>query len=178
MKLDFFDNLSKSGIYALCNEKTKKVYIGSTSSFLTSINRNLIDIKADNHKYISLQDYPDLYVVFLEEINSRNMNPKIRVAYWVDHYKNLGYALYRTYPGLRYKVRIDISHDFRFPNTDPLIYVRLVDRSNKKIVVGIFESMSEANSFVATTYSQSLITTISYMDNNLTNEYRSQFQKS
>ena len=174
MKLQFFDNLLKTGVYAICNEKTKTVYIGYTSSFLTSINRNLKDIKDNNHKDIPKDDYPDLDIILLEEINSRNMDHRIRVAYWIDHYRNLGYSLYRTYPGLRYKVRIEIQSDFRHPSTAPLVYVKLINRDYKKTIVGIFQSMHEAESFVAQYYNQSLITTIVYSDNILTREYLSQ----
>jgi len=95
---------------------------------------------------------------------------RVRYQYWVSDYSNKGWVMYRDYKAIQYKVRIDIRNDeTKGYNAKYLLYVKLVSRGYKELIVGVFDNLEECNKFIELNYSN--INDIVY-SNELTKKYR------
>lgn len=167
--IDQLKTLCKPGLYALINEKDRKVYLGTSTNILTSLNRNICDLKYNRHPCIPSSD--SIEFLFLEEIENRNIQ-KIRLVFYIDYYKNLGYTLYRNFPGLRYKLSVDIRVDFRKGCEQfELVYVILKCPSHLNFICGVFRTIPEANEFIESVYKDSIYYYPVQALNSLTKEF-------
>lgn len=135
-------NLSNTPcILALENTKNKRVLLIRSNDALVSLGRVLKLTKSRNKKYRLLnRDYRKLEVVILETGNSR-----LRFQYWVDHYKSLGYSFYSEYKAIQYTPKIVSNDDYK-------LEVHLVSKSRSEVIVGVFNTLQEAEDFIATHY--------------------------
>jgi len=157
-------NLPTKCIYGLFNDLDKKVYIGHTSNLLRSIYSNI-----NNLKYSNI-DFNRLQFRIIEGIEDSD-RLRIRYQYWVSDYSNKGWIMYRDYKAIQYKVRIDIRNDeTKGYNAKYLLYVKLVSRGYKELIVGVFDNLEECNKFIELNYSN--INDIVYSNNELTKKYR------
>lgn len=151
-------------IYGLFNDRDKKVYIGYSSNTLRTLYSNITNLKYSN------KDFDQLEFRIIEPIEDNN-RLRVRYQFWVSDYSNKGWGMYRDYKAVEYKVRIDIKNDQRFVyGGNYLLYVKLVSRGYKELIVGVFDSLEECNKFVSLHYSN--IHDIIYADNELTRKYR------
>jgi hypothetical protein len=159
-------NLPDKCIYGLFNDQDKKVYIGYSSNTIRTLYSNISNLKYSN----LTPDWGKLEFRVIEPIEDSN-RLKVRYQYWVSHYSNEGWSMYRDFKAIEYKVRIDILNDeTRQKNGRYLLYVKLLSRGRSEVVVGVFDSLSECNEFVESNYKT--IKDIHYSNNELTNEYR------
>ena len=157
-------NLSTPGIWAFINERDRVVYLSQSNNILSSVSRNIDSLLDKSHFCRRMvKDRNNLTLVILEYIEIET-DRKLRLNYWIDHYRNKGYNLYRKHNGESvYQPKILITKDYQ-------IHVVLVNKRNDKLVVGVFNKMDEANQFMTSHYSNTFYT-ITYSDNILTKEY-------
>lgn len=159
-------NLSRSGIYALIDKRSRYVYICYSHDVIQSLSRNISQIASRTHRYKQLvRSRKRLDFVYLENIHYEDSRIDIasKVHYWIEYYKNLEYTVLNKVKIKQYKVRTDIT-------TDKIIHVKLISRSYKELVVGVFDNMIEANEF-AKLYKQMNFITPIYSTNALTRAY-------
>jgi hypothetical protein len=124
-----------------------------------------------------IKDAPKLEFNRLEDINIHDslLDIHLKLDYHVKEYKQLGYSLYNTkHRFQKLKVKITVERDYRCKkpyNNDLLVYVKLVSCLRKKIVVGMFNTMLEAQEFVSSTFDGMDIVKPVYSVNELTKEY-------
>lgn len=161
MKLKDIITTTFPGIWGFINKKDKRIFISNSSNVIVSISRNTTELLQKTHSCRQLiKDLPKLELIILETSVPKNQR-KARQSYWMDYYINQGYTLYRTIKPVLYKPRLVITEDF-------FIHVLLVNARNDKVVVGVFNDMDTAQSFVSTHYSSNKIYNIIYAKNNLT----------
>lgn len=160
--------LPRSGIYSLVNEKDKRVYISHSKDICTSISRLLRDIHSKNIVYKQMiKDAPKLQFNKLENINNYDTLVDIhtKLDYFIQGYKQRGYSLYNTkHKYLQLKVSIEVGEDL------DVVYVKLISSLHKKIVVGVFEKMYEAEEFATLFETMDVVKPV-YAINELTRKY-------
>lgn len=153
--------IPKQGIYLLENSNNKSCYIGYSSNIPLALIRYL-----DNNIISS-----ELIFETLEIVTSKDLL-RPRCQFYKDHYSNIGYKLLNPSKVCNLKLRIELLNDFRHvANGTPIVYVNLVSRGYRKITVGVFETITEAEIFVAEKYSNNNIYDFIYSDNLLTRQY-------
>jgi len=156
--------LSKAGIWAIVNESDKVLYITQSNNVLSSMSRNIDQLNNKSHHCRSLLRHKSKLSFVVLEYVTIETDRKLRLNYWIEKYRNKGYTLYRKHNGeALYVPKILVTEDFK-------IHVTLVNRRNDKLVVGVFDKMSEAEHFTTTHYSKPFYT-ITYSSNILTKEY-------
>lgn len=158
------NDLSKPGIWAIVNERDRVVYLSQSNNILSSMSRNIDMIHDKSHPCRKLlRDKSLLSFVLLEELHTET-NRKLRLNYWINHYRNKGYTLYRRHNGeVSYTPKVFVTKDYK-------IHVTLVNKRNDKLIVGVFDKMDDATQFITTYYSNTFYN-ITYSDNILTKEY-------
>lgn len=161
-------NIPRSGIYCLINHKKKMLYIAYSKDICTSLSRIVKDIKDKNIIYKQMiKDVKKLEFEYLEDINNcdTTLDIHLKLGFYIDKYKHLGYTLYNNrYKHLQLKVSIIPSNDLKF------VHVTLVSKTYKRIVVGVFESIYEAQEFATVFDNMDLVKPI-YAINDLTRNY-------
>jgi hypothetical protein len=159
------NDLSTPGIWAIVNERDRLVYLSQSNNVLASMSRNIDMIHNKSHSCRKLlRDKSLLSFVVLEEVSSTETDRKLRLNYWINHYRNKGYTLYRKHNGeATYTPKLFVTKDYK-------VHVTLVNKRNDKLVVGVFDKMNDATQFI-TTYYSNIFYTITYSDNILTKEY-------
>ncbi len=151
-------------VYGLFNDQGKKVYIGYSNNTPKTLCNNLLDLKYSN------KDFNLLEFKIIEAIEDSN-RLKVRYEYWVSHYSNEGWEMYRNFKAVQYKLRIEVKNDELVKGGgNVLIYVKLVSRGYREVVVGVFDDLDECNKFVADNYSN--IIDVIFCSNELTIKYR------
>lgn len=94
--LQFLLDFDKPGVFALVNEKKKKIYIQSNRHPLTAIASLVKDLNGRYHGNIELRkDVKGLSIKILETFESGG-SLKIAKLKWFEYYKRQGYAFYNT----------------------------------------------------------------------------------
>jgi len=164
MKLKNLTELTCSGIWAFVNDKDKRIFISHSNNILSSVSRNISEIKDKSHSCRKLlRDFPNLDLLVLEA-NVLPHDRKIKVGKWMDHYRNKGWTLYKDNPPVSYSIRTAISKDYK-------VHILLVNKRNDKLVIGVFTTMDEATQFLSTNYPNNKVHNIIYSDNSLTREF-------
>lgn len=155
---------SKPGIWGFINEKDKRVFISYSNNILASVSRNISQIQDKSHSCRKLiRDLPNLTFVMLV-CNDSTKTRKIRAVELMDSFVSRGYVPYTNKLIVSYKIRIVVTTDFK-------IHVLLVNRRNDKTVIGVFDKMDEASSFIQHNYPNNKIHNVIYSDNSLTKEF-------
>lgn len=154
---------SCSGIWGLVNEADRKIYLSYSNNILSSISRNISDLKSRCHSCRDLNNDLSKLSIIIVERNTPSSQLKLSLSNWMDNYRNNNYGLYREFIPVSYKLRKVVSKDY-------LVHVLLVNSRNDKIVVGIFDKMDLADQFINTHYKDN-ITKVIYSDNQLTGNY-------
>lgn len=159
-------DLNRPGLYALTNVLDKKVYIGYGKSMLKSVTRLLDDLKTNKNLSKLAGDSNSLVFSVIETCLDQNSMAYLRLRMGVhrSQYKDNGYSFYNSDKGLRLRVN-------SYLDLDGYIYVEVVSQSNKRIVVGVFKRVADADNFIKRHY-QGTIGTIVYSDNRLTERYK------
>lgn len=149
------------GIFVLVHELEKKIdvrYSMNCSFAIASILRCI-----DGNREL-VQDIEHLEYKIIETMSLDPDLLKIRHAYWVKHYKDLGYSFYRKINCVEYKFRKEID------KKKELVKLYIVNRFRRKILLGIFVDNPSLEEFIETYYKDG-INSIVYYNNELTRNY-------
>lgn len=154
-------SLPEQAIWCLKNSKTKKVWISSSTNLVESLGRTIASLKDESHRCKELiADLDSLRFEVLEVVSDRSML-KLRTQFWIDQYRINRWTSYRNYPALVYTVKTEIE--------DKVVYVVLETRGRSKIKVAAYDSVYDADSFIADVYPKGrAIEAIKYGSNELT----------
>jgi hypothetical protein len=129
------------GIIALENSRNKRVLLVRSNDVLTSLSRILKEVKSRNKRYRLLyKDYRKIDIKVLSNDNSR-----LSFNQWSAYYNSLGYTFYHTYKAVQYAVKIDIDPTYQ-------VIVKLVSKAKYEVIVGYFNTISEADNFISRNY--------------------------
>lgn len=164
MKLGELLQLNIPGVFALINPVDKKIYIGVGVSMLKAVIR-LLDDLTTNKAYSEIgADLRHLQFTVLENCD-RSLTRHglgIKLAWWVQKYEQEGYGLYSSNKGSRLRVNT-------FLDASGHVNVEIVSGGNKRVIVGVFKRVKEADQFVEENYKGN-VKKIVYADNWLTNK--------
>lgn len=158
--LDYLSSLTCSGIYCLVDHSNQKIDIRYASNLLLSIAGLL---KERHPKGLNLE-------IIEKDLNHEQMG--IRHAYWISHYKQLGYFLYRKKPATSWKLVITIEKVDSF-NTSKLFFIAKLVSQKKSLVIGIFDSNTELEEFLGRYYLDNKVNSVVYCNNRYTSLYHS-----
>ena len=152
--------MNKPGVWAFVNDTDRIIYLSYSKNIQSTISRNIKEVMDNSHSCKRLiKDKSKLNLVVLE-YNCE----KAKLNYWLDHYRNDGYSLYRNRNGeVTYRLQVKIVAEY-------LIHVILRNLHGNSVVVGVFDSMEEANTFIQTHYPDKIYNIV-YSDNKLTQHY-------
>jgi len=148
MHISLLLDLPISGLYALQNDIDSKVYVLYSSNIYVALGKLLTGIK-DRSNVALRDDVSKLRLVVLETCPSDFKLLRSRYNHWVDVYSKKGYSSYRNYAGSKYKVSIRLVQT---PTGDYEHRVYLVSKRSRKILLAVFLTATEADSWVAATY--------------------------
>jgi len=135
-------SLSKTqGILALENAKDKRVLLIRSSDVLTSLNRVVNATKSRNKRWRLLyKDYRKIEIKLLDDNNTR-----MAFEYWANVYSKLGYTFYSSYKAVQYSIHTEVDSDYR-------ILVKLRSRAKYELILGVFDTIKDAESFIDYVY--------------------------
>lgn len=160
-------NLPREGIYAIRNEQEKSVYISYSKDLLTSVSKNVKQIKEKVHICNFLnREIEELEFGIIETLNyyTTKLDIHCLLYYHITEYRNKGYTViaYRNIKPLRF--RVDIGQDCR-------VYCKLITKDYKEYVVGVFNNKIEAKDFIKQYQDMDSLIYPIYSINDLTKEY-------
>lgn len=156
---------SKPGIWGFFNEKDKRFFISYSNNILSSVSRNITQIQDKSHSCRKLiRDLPHLNLVLFVDDALDTKSRKIRTMELINAFISKGYTPYINRTLVSYKLRMVITNEYN-------IHVLLINKRNDKIIVGVFDSINEANSFINSNYPNNKITKIIYSENSLSKEF-------
>lgn len=151
-------SLNQPGVFALVHVRTKSMYLSYSNNILTAVGHHLSKASTSTHDNSFLnKHYSNLRLYIIELCDSNIV--KEQYAYWYHKLQ----PLYNKVPPVQYKVRIEVDHLYR-------ILVKLVTRSNKHLVIGVFDKMEDAKVFRDLVLVQEHIRPV-YACNELTKNY-------
>lgn len=140
----FLLNASKPTVWALINEKHRKIYIQGSSSPLEAIGRFINEL---SHKTSGIKemkrDREYLRLLILEQFDVSKYL-KIDKTKWLDHYKDLGFSIYNIENLPKYTVHSGLNYKHNVA-----VYVRSGGRRTQ--LIKVFHSYDQAKDFIATT---------------------------
>jgi hypothetical protein len=156
---------SCNGVYYVINRSRKRVYLGFGVNMLNSLTRLLGDLKTNKALAQMAADAADLEFGVAEKIETSDPGVlRVRMKYWSEEYKKLGYSLYRTYEGMKYKVKTVLDISGR-------VVVMLTRPGCKPIVVGVFVRPHDAKLFVRLNYTGKEILQPIFCNNKYTKDW-------
>lgn len=165
MKFSDLETYNIGGIFALIEPSSKKIYIGHSVNILSSLIFIIKHYKT-NKAYGGIAGILDqLQPIVLETINDNDSKRfRLRIAHWTDKYTAEGWTLLRPYKGLRYTLKT-------FIGVDSKIYVQATSHTSDKIVLGIFDFITQADRFRDKYYPKGVVAELVYANNALTRQY-------
>lgn len=168
--LKTISSLPISGICAFINESTKSVYFLYSRECAIRCCREIIELKSNKHKSRELQDAYNanlLTLVSVEDVPyayntiDHGADLRSRYGYHITQYRNAGYADMRNghNPGC-YKIKINVDLDYKLKevrvdeSNRKLVYVEAVSSRYDRIVLGVFNKVYEAESWIGQVYPQ------------------------
>jgi len=140
-------SLPQAGIWALVNEKDRRIYLTFSNAVAGSLTRNLMALKDGSHRSKQMvKDLPKLTFKLIEPFSKSNVENRLRLKYWMDQYSVQEYEHYISGVSIKIRVQKELSAHPRG------VIVRLVNSRYKKIPLGLFGTMEEADRFIETNY--------------------------
>ena len=149
LQLDDLIDYPVQGIYRIINRAIPRVYIAHSDNTLIHLSVLISGLKT-NRLYAAL--YKDIETYGTEMFEVRIIETydtpvsqehlRIRLYSLCTEYESEGYTLYNSYKGLQYKVTTRIGQY-------SWVYVEACYKPNRRVVIGVFKDIQEADRFVA-----------------------------
>ena len=171
--------LVKPAVFALVNQRDRKVWVGHSQSILGALASKLeafhnraepsnplfLDFHHGKLQYKVLEYLPE------DKITSNDFK-LLKTQDYMDEYVAKGYKLYNKRMAISYKVRIDIEHAPDHLKIDQYYaIVSITNRHRMSQIVGIFNTYDDAVLFQEKYYGTEKIRNIVYAINDLTKQY-------
>lgn len=133
---------TEAGVFALINNKHKRIYIQSSASinkYLGNLIATIADKTSTNKELIRDRKYLSIKILELGDF------PQINKLKWIAHYRSQGFAIYNQETLPEYKVRTRIIH-----REVVRTQVQLVSGGKRVFSVKNCATNKEAKEFIAT----------------------------
>lgn len=152
--------LRNSGVYVIINDNKKMCQVFGSRNMLNGLVNlmNNIDTSEYGEMSIHVDELTLLVCEYTEDV-------KVMCSKWTDHYRNNGYRFYKERYLPHYKVVAEVAT----VNNEIKCLVVLKNIRKDRIVLGMFNSMDEANIWMNTTYPNGVIDKVVYNDDNYVN---------
>lgn len=141
----FYLELTRPGIYALVNEKDKRVYIQATQDCIGSISRVSKDLSLRHHTNKQLvKDQRKLNIRILELTDEDLEHQRLRLLKWSAQFKEQGYTIYNEKHIPMYKPRIKVTAEYK-------ACVVLETRGRRTVEVSQFDNIAKAEEYILNT---------------------------
>lgn len=150
--------LNQSGVFALVHVRTKSMYLSYSNNILVAVGQHLSKASTGTHDNSFLNKHYSNLRLYIVELCDSNI-VREQYSYWYNKLQ----PLYNKVPPPQYRVRIEVDHKYQ-------ILVKLVSKSGKHLVIGVFDKMEDAKMFKAVVQSQEHIRPL-YASNELTRKY-------
>lgn len=150
VSLETLLDLPQACIYALVNEVDMKVSVYGTRDLIGSLGRYIKDCKYGSNGVVT-RDSGKVKIVILE-----TEFDKVLLDRHIVRYKQLGYVMYNDVVSHEYKLLPSI----RICRNVAKYYLYIVSNTNNRILVGIFDSYNDMNTFISNEYSNNVINKI------------------
>lgn len=162
----------KTAVFCLYNRKKNKAFLTLGKDYLKRLTQIVTELKDGSFRIKEMNsDINDLEIIILETCNDDSAYQLFRMQmdYWYDYISNLGIGLYgRRHTFLKYRPRLNMGIDFSGRN---VIFVELVNKRYEAEVVGVFDSLEEAENFKQHYFLDQKYVYPIYSTNNLSKEY-------
>lgn len=147
--MTFLLNNHKPGILTFVNEVDQRILVVYRKSIVDGITTFLKEVKEGSLKYKDLeQDYRDnkITINILETFDEiSDIDLRLQHTKYVNLYSN-----YKHYDGKRRSLSLRLKTSLNEHNETITVY--LVNKSNKKIVVGYFKNFRDSEEFISVSY--------------------------
>lgn len=164
MKLKNLVSIPKKSIYCFVNRNDKKIAIFFSRNTLASLSRNM-------EKFVQNLNIETTEFEIIETINHDN-DLRVRFDYWCAKYRNEGWEVLNQFRAVHYKALIEARVNLLSGDISKAYAVVLLrSRGYKEIIVGLFDSVSDAKKFLKKKYRRNIVSII-YADNEYTKHFR------
>jgi hypothetical protein len=133
-----FLNLPKQAIFALVNERDKKVYVSFSMTFHVRLGSILGQFRDGSWRWKDMiRDRKKLSLVILETSIQKNF-----VKYYKEQFQKNGYTVYNE------KEKLPLWYEFKINYSLRKVLVVAVNARNDKTVLGRFNTYEEARGFL------------------------------
>lgn len=143
-------------MYAIVDEKHKRVLVQYSTSLMGSLARLIEKIKLGESPCRNLMGVSDLNFVVLDESDCRN-RLMVRTGFHMSRYRDLGYELLVEHPPVQYTLkcipRYVTDNNITGANGRWILQAFLVSKRNSKILVGEFKTQASYDEFKVLNYS-------------------------
>lgn len=165
LTLDKLQTLNLACVFAIRNDANMKVHVSHSTNLLTSISR--IMSNNYNKEFGTLNEDIETCTIdiltsdvkILDDVKKR----KLVTSNYAEHYKSLGYSLYKPTNAVKYKVDICVRV---FKNTSYYV-VELVNTRKDKFVVGVFDNKKDTYNFTDMYYPNGVVSGLFYNTNSV-----------
>lgn len=155
--------LPRSAVYAVIDEKQRRVLVSYSTSLMASLGRLIERINTGEMPYRKLNPYNRLKFVVLEKDECRN-RLMVRTGFHMQEFKKQGYSLVVDVPPATYVLKsvllytgLNAGH-----RSEAKIQAVLVSKRNSKIIVGEFKTQAEYDAFARLHYRNGKVYDIVY----------------
>lgn len=136
--------LPKTAVFAFINDLDRRVYVSYSSTFKTRLMTIIDQMATKRWKYRGMiNELKKLRLVILDK-NIPEHDLKVFTKYHRDYYRNLEYRFYN-----KEKLPLQYTFTIRFTNKRNSICVVALTTRRDPTILGWFETIEEANSFLA-----------------------------
>lgn len=161
--MSIIETHSLNAVYCLVSHELKKMYVAE-GNVLKSLIRLYDSFNQGMNR--DIQDDIDKLELQVLEVSNDSEYRKLRVGYWMNHFKD--YHQYRN----RYPLTLRSGMSYRVLDDGYAFYVELYDKKRRRRVVGVFEKEDEAVAFLNRYYPyKEYISQVVYAENELTKKY-------
>lgn len=134
-------------VYSIDCKDRKLCIVASTTNLYQAVGRLMSILETGSIEYGSLkEDLPHCCIKILETVDKEDC--KIRVRYWIDHYKSRNYREYKETNPVLYTLHTEMTYIH-----GKLRYVVLLrNRRGESTIVGSFKKKKEMSLWIKTSY--------------------------
>lgn len=149
--LSLLSGFPVQGIYIIRNTAIQRCYIAHSTNMLKHLSTLISELKTNQlyrSLYKDIETYGiDRFEIFHIETYASSVSTeylRIRLHTICTGYESSGYTLYNSYKGLQYTLTTRIGEYSK-------IYVEANYKPNRKVIIGVFDDVVEADKFVSCT---------------------------
>lgn len=157
MKIGLKDLLKKDVIVVYRNDEHKRFHLAESQSMIAHVDHMFSSaIKFEQFSQLLIDVYDDRVSIDVLEYDVDKFIRQVKMVHYRNHYLGTGYTEYSRTKFVDAHIHVDIA-DLNQGHMYAVVYMTL--GTKPKTLLGIFESMDEANAFVNENYYGNVVNT-------------------